>query len=303
MSLPKILITGGSGALGWNLCRQWQETYEITATYFRNLPDDTRVQWERINLLETKALAPMIKKVKPDLVLHLAAIANTAFCEQHPALSHHINVYTTLELAKVTKELGIPMIFTSTDLVFNGNSAPYSEDDFCYPLSQYGLQKQQAEEALLEDFEQVTIARLPVLFGPTPTYTHNFYTESLKKLQAGESIKAFTDEYRATMSMQVAGEWLQRLIQYRLTSKQAALSLVHLAGKERLSRYELVQALATAMELSTEHIEPIEQQALDLVPARPPDVTLDISLAKEVLHYEPPSVKEQLAALALDDHS
>ena len=172
----KILVTGASGFLGWNFCQAFSKQYDIVGTYFRNQPDDLAIEWVRINLLETPQIIKLIKKEQPDLVVHLAAISNAAFCEQHPALSHHINVYTTIALAEASKTVGIPMIFASTDLVFNGNSAPYAEDDFCYPLSQYGQQKQMAEETLLGDFDHVFVARFPVLFGAAPVYSHNFFT-------------------------------------------------------------------------------------------------------------------------------
>lgn len=298
MAKTKVFLTGASGFLGWNFCKKWRNEYQILGTYFRNCPTEIPIEWLRINLLETKQLIALIKETKPDIVVHLAAISNAAFCEQHPALSHHINVYTTIALAEITQELGIPLIFSSTDLVFNGNSAPYEEGDFCYPLSQYGTQKQMAEEALLNDYEHGFVGRLPLMFGFTPHYTQNFFTHTLLQLQQGKTIQAFTDEFRSMISAEVAGEWLHRLIQYSLNETTSNKEkLLHLGGSESCSRYSFAIQTAQQFQLDTQFILPTFQKDLDLVPPRPADVSLNSELAFRTLLYKPASLKEQLESL------
>lgn len=296
----KVLLTGASGFLGWNFCQQASKDYELVGTYFRNQPTDIDINWVKINLLDTPEVSKLIERVQPDIVVHLAAISKPAFCEEHPALSHHINVYTAVAVAEASQKLGIPMIFSSTDLVFNGSSGPYTEDDFSYPLSQYGLQKQMAEESLLGDFEQVFVARLPLLFGNTPDYTSNFYTQTIKNLQEGEPVRAFVDEYRTMISANVASTWLQKLIEYVLDSNLAQDKkehLLHLGGSESCSRYEFALKIAKQFGLDKQLIVPTMQKELDLVPVRPPDVSLDSSLANKTLLYKAPSLEEQLSSL------
>jgi dTDP-4-dehydrorhamnose reductase len=291
----KVLITGASGFLGWNFCKKYENVFDITGTYFRNLPDDVNVNFVRINLLETPEISKLIESSKPDVIVHLAAISNAAFCEEHPALSHHINVYSTLALAKASAEQNIPMIFASTDLVFNGNSGPYTEDDFCYPLSQYGLQKQMAEESLLSDFRQVIIARLPLMFGMTPGYTDNFFTSAIKKMTEGETIKAFTDEFRTMISAEVASEWLECLIRYSLDDEISdKQNLFHVAGTERCSRYDFAIKMAEVFELDSSLVIPCLQKDLNLIPVRPPDVSLNSDKAINTFLYHPDDLNAQL---------
>jgi dTDP-4-dehydrorhamnose reductase len=296
----KVLLTGASGFLGWNFCQQASKDYELIGTYFRNQPTDVDINWVKINLLDTPEVSKLIDRVQPDIVVHLAAISKPTFCEEHPALSHHINVYTAVAVAEASQKLGIPMIFSSTDLVFNGSSGPYTEDDFSYPLSQYGLQKQMAEESLLGDFEHVFVARLPLLFGNAPDYTSNFYTQTIKNLQEGEPVRAFIDEYRTMISASVASIWLRKLIEYVLDSNLAQAQkehLLHLGGSESCSRYEFALMVAKQFGLDKQLIVPTMQKELDLVPVRPPDVSLDSSLANKTLWYKAPSLEEQLSSL------
>ncbi|MCH2023516.1 MAG: SDR family oxidoreductase [Saprospiraceae bacterium] len=296
----KVLITGSSGFLGWNFCKKFQNVYNLVGTYFRHQPKDLNIDLVHINLIETPLISDLILQSKPDVVIHLAAIANSAYCEDHPALSHHVNVYATLALAKATALQKIPMIFASTDLVFNGNAAPYKEDDFCFPLSQYGIQKQMAEESLLTDFEHVIIARFPLMFGFTPIYTHNFFSSSLQKLQEADSINAFTDEFRSMISSEVAGQWIQRLIEYSLSTKPGDRERIfHVGGVDYLSRYDFAMKMAEVFKLDTNLIIPTLQKDLNLIPQRPEDVCLNSSLAISVLGYTPIDIDEQLNYLYL----
>ncbi len=293
----KVLLTGASGFLGWNFSKFYQDQYDITGIYFRQQPKDLTIRWQKLNLLETKTVRKVIEDAAPDIIVHLAAISDPNYCENHPALSHHINVYTTLEIAKAAATLNIPMIFSSTDLVFNGSSGEYTESDFCYPLSQYGTQKQQAEETLLSDFEQSYILRLPLMFGWTPDYTSNFFTKSIADLQNGETVQAFTDEYRSMLSAEVASTWIALMIDRLLLPSTQTQRLMHTAAAKKYTRYEFMKQLASVFELDSNLLQPCLQKELNLVPQRPSDVSLDISLAQGILGFTPPSLLQQLIQL------
>jgi len=290
----KILVTGASGFLGWHFCRLFAEDYTIVGTHFRNQPEDLpAVEWQKINLLESAKIKTYIQEIQPAAVLHFAAISNAAFCEEHPALSHHINVYTTTTLAEVTKAVDIPMLFTSSDLVFNGQSPPYAEDDFTYPISQYGSQKQMAEDILLQEFEHTTVVRLPLLFGIPPHYTNNFFNQSIKKLGHAEDVHAFEDEFRTPLSASEAARWLQRITQYLLDQKLTE-RLLHIGSDTAVSRYQLLLQTAKIFGLPTETLIPTQQADLDLIPPRPQNVSLENSLAKSSTDFEPSTIEKQI---------
>ncbi len=293
----KLLLTGASGFLGQALCPLLTEQYTVVGTYFRHLPEEATVEWLRINLLETNRIAALVQQHQPDAILHLAAITNTTFCEEHPALSHHVNVYTTVALAEAAEKLQIPLLYTSTDLVFNGNSAPYSEEDFAYPISQYGQQKQMAEELLWNDFEHTIVLRLPLLFGNAPAYASNFFTKSVAQLQAGKQVIAFADEYRSMLSHVAASRGIVQALAYALqeTPDWATKErLFHLGGSEGYSRYEFMQAVAKQLGVEPSLIESGLQEQAPYAHTRPADVRLDNRLAQEILGFVPSTLAEQL---------
>jgi dTDP-4-dehydrorhamnose reductase len=294
----KLLITGASGFLGWHICQQIPPQFEVHGIYYRQNYPQEQVEWHRCNLLEETDLAELFHKIKPDIVLHAAAIANANFCEEHPALSYHVNVYSTIALAELCEAAKIPLLFISSDLVFNGNNAPYGEEDFPFPISRYGEQKLAAEEALLDDFEQTMICRLPLLFGLGPDYSSCFFKDWLDALQKGEPISAFTDEYRTPISAYTAAEGIWKAITFLLKPPlEKENRLLHLGGSERISRYELACLIAAVFEIDQPNIEAVLRKDAALLAPRPEDVSLDSSLAAKLLNFEAKSIKEQLSFL------
>jgi len=270
--------------------------------YYYNKPNclHPAITWHRLNLLETKEIPALLNKVAPDLIIHAAAIANANFCEEHPALSHHVNVYASIALAEAAAKLDLPILFISTDLVFNGHSGPYAEDDFPYPLSVYGGQKLAVEESFLNDFEKTMVARLPLLFGWGPSYTQPFLKDWVEKLQAGEIVNAFEDEYRTAISAEDAVKGLEKLVTYLLDNAidwSAKKRLFHLGGNDRLSRYELGLLIAKYLSLDETLLLPSLQQESTLKAPRPKDVSLTSELARTWLSFKPSSTIEQLQKL------
>ena len=293
--MKKVLITGSSGFLGWNLCKLLKNTYKIEGLYYRQNFEMADINWHRLNLLEGKELTKLINTIKPDAILHAAAIANPNFCEEHPALTHHINVYATVAIAESCKALNIPLLFTSTDLVFSGGSGDYSEDDFAHPLSKYGEQKLAAEEILQDEFEKTLICRLPLLFGSGPAYSNNFFSEWVSKMNSGTELNVFSDEYRSALSVEWAAIGLKLALDYLLNGESPhKVKLLHLGGPERISRFELAKLISKTLKLEKALIAPLLRAELPMPAPRPEDVSLDSSLAKMILGFNPPALAIQL---------
>ncbi len=296
--MKKVLITGASGFLGWSLCRLLKNSYQIEGLFYRQNFEMADINWHRINLLEEKELKKFIKTIKPDAILHAAAIANPNFCEEHPALSHHINVYATVAIAETCKELGIPLLFTSTDLVFSGSSGNYNEEDFAHPLSKYGEQKLAAEEILQDEFEQTLTCRLPLLFGTGPQYSNNFFSDWLSKMNRAEELNVFSDEYRSALSVEWAANGLKMALDYLLNETLPdKVKLLHLGGPERISRFDLAQLMAKVLKIEHAVIVPILRAEMPMPAPRPEDVSFDSSLSKTILGFNPPALENQLEAI------
>lgn len=298
MSEYKILLTGASGFLGWHLCRSISPLYTVAGAYFRNRFEHPAVQWHRINLMEAAKIPALLQSVRPDIIVHAAAVSSFSFCEQHPALSHHLNVYSTIELAKAANNAKVPMIFISTDMVFNGNNPPYDEWSFAYPISKYGEQKLLVEEALLERFAYASIVRIPLLLGWGLDYMHNFLKEWVRKWRRGDTVQAFTDEMRTPITAKVAAEWLWKMVEWRLAGRMTEDDrILHFSGDTSISRYDLALLIARTFKIDNPNIQAILRSDLEMEHLRPGDVSLNSEHTRSLLDFYPPSLEEQLSQL------
>jgi len=293
--MKKILVIGASGFLGFHLLPLLCKNYVVEGIYYRQKFDLPRLKWHKLNLLEESELKRTLEFIKPDAVIHAAAISNPNYCEEHIALSHHVNVYASVSIAQFCKSMDIPLIFISTDLVFNGSMGNYNESDFCFPLSKYGAQKLEVEEFLTEEYQHSLICRLPLLFGIGPKYSSNFLGEWLKKLSDNEELMAFSDEYRSPLSVIWAAKGIFSALAYLLDqSIENKEKIIHLAGPETISRYHLAQLIANVFGFEGKNIVPKIRSEFIMPAPRPENVSLNCSLASDVLKFNPPTLKDQL---------
>ena len=282
----KLLVTGTSGFLGWNLAQQAAAQWDVYGTFFSHPVIIPGVKLFRIDLRDFDALKRLFAQLRPAGVIHTAAQSQPNFCQNHPDEAYAVNVTATLNLAQLCAERSIPFVFTSTDLVFDGTDPPYRETAPVSPISRYGEQKAEAEQGIL-CYPKATVCRMPLLFGETPPMASSFIQPFIKTLRSGQELRLFTDEWRTPVSALSAAEGLLLALQ--------APGLLHLGGKERVSRYQFGCLMAEVLQLP-QNIFPCLQKELPMAAPRPTDVSLDSSKAFN-LGYQPLRLREALTTL------
>lgn len=286
----KLLITGASGFLGWNIGTFPQKDWTIIGTYFSNkngLPND--MEAISLDLLDFEKTKAFILKIRPDAILHLAANSSTYLCEKSPEDTYKINVETPAFLAKIANEIGSHFVFTSSEQVFSGNDSTYFENDNPSPLNAYGKQKLAAEKEVSK-FKNTCIVRIAVLFGHAGTGTRNFMHEWIKNWKNDEAITVFHDEVRSFLSGQSAAQGLFSLL------NQQATGIFHLAGKEAVSRLEFANLLKTYAKIPTATIHSKSQKEVNTLAFRPMNLALDCSNS-ESFSFVKRGLKEELEKL------
>lgn len=287
----RLLLTGATGFLGYNFLQQNLLAWEVIAATHQRPFSFSAINTVILNLADTNNIEHVFATIQPEAVVHLAAIADTNFCENNETLAEQINVNATVTLAKLCKAAAIPFLFTSTDLVFDGTKGNYAETDMTNPLNIYGKQKITAEKNVLEIYEAACVLRMPLMFGNGGAYAQSFMQPFLAKLKQGETLSLFTNEYRSA----VGGNSAAKGILHALNNQWKGL--YHLGAKEKLSRYEFGALLCETLGIDKNLIAPALQADVKMAAPRPPDVSLNSDKAF-LQGYKPLSVSAALAQLA-----
>lgn len=289
--MKRLLITGASGFLGWNLSRLARRDWAVHGTVHAHAIDIAGVRIHRVDLTSLPAVTECFRVIRPEAVIHAAAVANPNTCQLHPAESARVNVDASLHIAALCREAGIPCLFTSTDLVYNGSHPPYREDDPTSPVCVYGAQKVLAEEGMARACPDVTICRMPLMFGDPGPASSSFIQPMLRTLREGGTLRLFTDEFRTPVSGTDAALGLL------LVLRRGVSGVIHLGGRERVSRHAFGLLLAEAFGIRQARLAPCLRQDVPMPAPRPKDVSLDSSKAF-ALGFDPAPLASSLAELA-----
>ncbi|GAB4531963.1 MAG: SDR family oxidoreductase [Pleurocapsa sp.] len=285
--MKKLLVTGASGFLGWNLCQQAQLNWQVFGTYFTHSIQLPGVDLIKIDLRDYSNLQQLFAAIKPDAVIHTAAASKPNFCQINPQESYSINVTASLNIARLCAEYNLPCAFTSTDLVFDGTKPFYRESDRVSPICYYGEQKVEAEQKMLKINPATAICRMPLMFGLPSPVANSFLQSFVSNLKAGKELNLFVDEFRTPASATTASKGLLLAIEKEFKG------ILHLGGKERISRYDFGLLLADILKISPTLIKPGKQKDVIFAAPRSPDTSLDSSKAF-ALGYQPLSLREEL---------
>ena len=223
---PRVIVTGAAGLIGRYIVKsasRWAPDWEVRGLSRADL-----------DLTDHLAVERTWQLLKPNAVIHCAALSRTKDCEQNPRLARCLNVDATAYLAHLSEN--IPFIFLSSGEVFDGKAGWYDETDDLNPINFYGKTKLEAERVVLQN-PRHTVVRIVLTAGTSQNGDRSFVEDMCRAAKSGKSVTLYADEHRCPLP---AGA-IARAI-WRLVGKDES-GLFHLGGRERLSRWEIGQAL------------------------------------------------------------
>jgi dTDP-4-dehydrorhamnose reductase len=282
--MKKVLLTGASGFLGCHIIKRLKNKYDLWAiTHSSPLPDMKNIKIIKADLTKPGSLANAVRESAPDLVIHTAAMCNTSLCEKNPELSRRINVDATLEMLEVLDPEKSRLIFCSTDLVFDGLGTFYNENDKVNPKMVYARHKYDAEKAIRKWGDNHAILRLALMYGVALGNNKSFISWLENGLKKG-SVTLFSDEFRTPLYVEDAVTAIEKL------TESDFRGTMHIGGAKRCSRYDFGIEFALRSNYNFSCINEISSKNAGLKIYRPPDVSLNITLAKNILGFNPVSI-------------
>lgn len=272
-----LLITGGSGLVGGNAAALAKDRWNAVATYWGNPFSMQGVETVALDLENGNAIRNLIRTARPHAVIHCAAWSNLDSCETDPEKTFRINAEAVGILAESCGEFHSRLIFTSTDMVFDGEKGNYVETDPVRPLSVYGESKCRAEKWIFDIGGDFVIARVALVYGRPVTGGTSFSEKLLDAWQAGRTVSLYTDQVRTPIAVQNLAEALLEL------AESPYVGILHLGGANRIDRCSLGRYLAERKGVSHDRILPVLMSEHPTPAKRPRDASLDTSRAKSVL--------------------
>lgn len=287
----RVVVTGGSGSLGWVLSKALASTCRVTATFasHRVVPDG--VTATRVDLCDQWSMRELLDHDRPDIIIHLAAITDPDRCEQNPQLAFRINFEATSEIGALAKKIGARLVFASSDLVFDGSEGNYTEEDIPRPLSIYGMSKLRAEEAVLEQGRDFLVFRSSLMYGFGSPVSKTFLSRVLDTLKRGEKMQLFTDQMRNPILIDDLAKAVIIAIQEDISG------ICHIGGPEVVDRYQFGRKVTEIFGYDESLLVPIKMRDFPYAAKRPLDSTLDTTKFTRATGFVPAGLVEGLTGL------
>ena len=279
MTPGPVWITGAGGLIGNYLARTAPkfETQLIAVPLTRN----------QLDLDDFHKVDQRFRQERPQAIIHCAALSRSPACQADPARARRVNVEVTAHLSHLAADT--PFFFFSTDLVFDGRTGNYDESAPVNPLSVYAETKVEAEAIVLAN-PRHTVVRTSLNCGTSPTGDRGFDEQLGCAWRAGQCLRLFTDEFRCPIPAEATARAVWELL------LKGQTGLFHVAGAERLSRWEIGRLYAMHWPELNPLLEPASLKEYRGAP-RAPDTSLKCAKAQAQLAFPLPGLSDWLRGL------
>lgn len=295
-SMKRVLVTGSNGLLGQKITDLVlaEGGFELIATSKgpNRHPVQTGYTYRDLDICNDEQLFNLITELRPDSIIHTAAMTNVDACEADPEACRKLNVDAVAALARICKAQDIQLVHLSTDFIFDGADGPYAEDAAPNPLSYYGQSKLDAEQLILKSGCRAAILRTIIVYGIVKDMSRsNIVLWAKSALEKGESISVVNDQWR----MPTLAEDLAKCC--LLAVEKNVTGIYNASGKDMMNMVELVEKVADFWQLDKSLIKPISSESLNQKAKRPAKTGFILDKTIRELGYQPHSFIEGLSIL------
>jgi len=251
--LKRVLVIGAKGMLG----------SDLMTVLHAGLPNDEVVGWDigEIDIQKEEETVTKIEKLRPSVVVHLAAYTDVDGCELDEERAFAINAEGTKHVALAVSRCQAKMVYLSTDYVFDGNKRePYLESDSPHPLNVYGRSKLQGEQYVQAWAKKTLIIRAQWLYG---RYGKNFVTSILRQANEKKVLSIVDDQIGSPTYTVDLAKAISVLIQFD------ARGIFHVANSDLCTWYAFGQTVLKLSGMDKVRVIPISSKELGRPALRP----------------------------------
>ena len=282
----KFLVTGSAGLVGSQVVKDLtQQNHTVYSCYHDVFPEHGIPV--KLDLINQDDIVCTIDKIKPDSIIHLAAMTGVDQCETHQDLAMKINANSTEIMARQAAKQNTFFLYISTDYVFDGINGIKKESDTPNPLGFYGKSKLAGELALNNLPSNWCIARTSTPFGIHKT-KKSFPIWVKENLESKKEISVLTDQFTSPTYVPNLSKMLIEIATRQL------VGIYHTSGSTKISRYNFAEMVAEHLNLDKKFLQSASMSEMSWKAQRPKDSSLDVSLAVEILNEKPQKIEQSL---------
>jgi dTDP-4-dehydrorhamnose reductase len=292
----KVFITGANGLLGQKLVEQLvkkDEFHVIASGKGACRLTGTGFEYVSLDIIDQDQVNHVLGEIKPEIIIHGAAITNVDTCELNQKTCYEVNVKATEYLVQAGELCKCHFIYVSTDFIFSGEAGPVDESAEPSPVNFYGETKLEAEQFVMKHSTKWAIARTVLVYGIANDLSRsNIILWVKSSLEAGKEIQVVDDQFRTpTLAEDLATGCI-------LIAERSAQGIFNISGSDFLTPYQMAMMTAEYFELNKNLIIRADSSTFSQPAKRPLKTGLLIKKARNELGFEPKTFREGIAILA-----
>lgn len=293
--MKRVMVCGSNGLLGQSLARllDSDDEYEVLhSSHHRSFAqDDILIDYTQLDISNRSDVRSLVSSFRPDVILNAAAMTNVDACERERETAWKMNVTAVENLTEMCRRIDAHLVHVSTDYVFDGKHGNYSEEDRVNPVNYYGKTKLAGENIILSSGIRSAILRTILIYGSGVNVKENFALRVINSLQEKQPIRCAYDQISNPTHVSDIAMAMKQAVDHN------AEGIFHIAGAEKLSRYDFALRTAEIFGYDRSLIERAASVELKQCAVRPLLTSFNVDKARQVFHYHPMNVTQGLKLL------